>query len=342
MNQHLLLNAPSAARAPGMDAADRAVFLQETIDLFTRKRQGHLIHRMYVSPQALSFWSEFMKHEGYYVTRSELSLIKEHAGDIDALAWHPAGVIGIENGPGTESAMLSKSAVLFSAISGLKVYLARDWSAAVTRQATSVLGTALPNVPIKPLVCNFLKEPLPQSLGEGRRLMVEFGLTRGNMEGFATDPFPAHVLKSDLLFHRSQLRRGDLYVVTFDANQDKESVEYAYTSPWLTQWGRQLFRMMKDELPVSGNFDPESFDFTPAWHAASHVNANTMVASIDMKFRIGRTPIAIAKGEAFAITNSFKTPAGLFNSIAAAAGFEIAALYQDAQGRMTIPVLRAS
>lgn len=47
--------------------------------------------------------------------------------------------------------------------------------------------------------------------------------------------FRAHLLAADMAFHRSQFKPGDLYVMTFDANQDKASVEYAYTSEWLTQ-----------------------------------------------------------------------------------------------------------
>lgn len=342
MNQHLLINAPHATIKPALHQADCDVFTQETIDLFTKKRQGHLIHRMYMTDAALGYWSEFMKHDGYYVTRSELSLIRQFAAAVGQLARHPHGIIGIENGPGTDSAIINKSAVFFGAMKGLHTYVGRDWSPAIIHNVPTVLADRLPKTRIVADLSNYLKDDVPQDLGKGRKVMAEFGITRGNMEGFATDPFPAHVLAADMAFHRSQLDIGDLYVLTFDANQDKASVEYAYTSEWLTQWGRELFRTMQRELPIEGDFDPEGFDFVPIFHAVSYINTNNMVASKDMDFTIAGQPVNVRKGEAFAITNSYKTPIEVFNTIALQSGFDVVALYQDPERRMTMPVLRAA
>ena len=162
------------------------------------------------------------------------------------------------------------------------------------------------------------------------------------MEGFASDPFPSHVLEADMVFHRSQLNQDDLYVMTFDANQDKESVEYAYTSEWLTQWGRELFRTMKSGLEIEGDFDPEGFDFVPVFHVASCVNTNNMVASKNMSFSLAGERIKICRGDSFAITNSYKIPIDVFNGIAGKSGFDVVAMYQDPHHRMTMPVLRAA
>ena len=71
MNQLLLLKAPSAAVKPVLQA-DFDVFTREAVELFTKKRQGHLIHRMYMTDAALGYWSEFMKHQGYYVPLREI------------------------------------------------------------------------------------------------------------------------------------------------------------------------------------------------------------------------------------------------------------------------------
>jgi uncharacterized SAM-dependent methyltransferase len=342
MNQHLLLKAPAASIRTATEATDVEIFSREAIDLFTKKRQGHLIHRMYMNDAALGYWSEFMKHDGYYVTRSELSLIRKFSSAVGQLARNSEGVIGIENGPGTDSAIINKSAVFFSAIPGLHTYVGRDWSPAIIHNISHVLTDRLVGVRIVPDLSNFLKDDLPIGLGKGRKVMAEFGITRGNMEGFASDAFPTHILETDMAFHRSQLNVGDLYVMTFDANQDKESVEYAYSSPWLTEWGRELFHTMKAELQVEGDFDPESFDFVPVFHAASCVNTNNMVASRDMDFSISGECIKVSCGDAFAITNSYKTPIEVFNTIARKSKFDVVAIYQDPECRMTMPVLRAA
>jgi uncharacterized SAM-dependent methyltransferase len=320
---------------------DKNIFLQETIALFSRTRQGHLIHRMYMTDAALAFWSEFMLHDGYYVTRSEVALISQFAPAVARFATHPDGIVGIENGPGTASALINKSAAFFSVMPGLHTYVGRDWSPAIVRDLEKVLGGLLAGVRILPDLANYRTQALPDGLGRGRKVMAEFGATRGNMEGLTSDPFPIEVLTNGLLFHRSQLEPGDLYVLTFDANQDKLSIEYAYTSTWLTKWGCELFHIMRDQLPFEGNFDPTAFEYVPRFHPEVHLTANNMVALKAMSFSINGQQFEISRGDAFAITNSYKTPVSTFNAIAASAGFEIAALYQDENRRMTMPVLLA-
>lgn len=321
---------------------DQDVFLQESIDLFSKKRQGHLIHRMYMTHDALLYWSEFMQHDGYYVTRSEVMLINAFASAAGAFAKHQDGVIGIENGPGTASALSTKSAVFFSAMPGLHTYVGRDWSPTITGILSDVLRDQLANVRIVPDLANYRTQALPSGLGNGRKVMAEFGATRGNMQGLISDPFPIDILTDGLRFHRSQLDPGDLYIVTFDANQDKDSIEYAYTSVWLTRWGRELFRIMSKELPIEGDFDPEGFEYVPIFHGQTHLTANNMVALKSMSFTLGGLQFRIRRGDAFAITNSYKTPVSLFRSIAEKAGFEVAALYQDGEHRMTMPILVAA
>ncbi|NTG02967.1 L-histidine N(alpha)-methyltransferase [Rhizobium rhizogenes] len=325
----------------GIHAEDLDAFLQESIALFSKTRQGHLIHRMYMSEAALTYWSEFMQHDGYYVTRSEVALISQFAAAAGESARHPDGIIGIENGPGTDSALQNKSAVFFSAMPGLHTYVGRDWSPTIVSNVGKVLNERLAGVRIIADLANYRKQPLPAGLGKGRKVMAEFGATRGNMEGLVSDPFPSHVLMAGLRFHRSQLEPGDIYIVTFDSNQDKASVEYAYTSAWLTKWGCELFRTMRQELPIEGKFDPDGFEYVPIFHPGSYLTANNMVALKDMNFTISGREFAVSRGDAFAITNSYKTPVSLFSSIAASAGFEVAALYQDESRRMTMPVLIA-
>lgn len=326
---------------PALSSEERSLFLQESIDLFSGKRQGHFIHRMYMTPASLAYWGEFMKDDGYYITRSETRIIKLYAAVIGDMAYHPEGIIGIENGPGTKSAMRAKSGVFFRAMPDLHTYIGRDWSPAIVDNIQKTMKNFLPSVKIMPDMANFLKQPLPETERRGRKVMAEFGITRGNMEGFPTNPFPDDIFRADLSFHRQQLSPGDIYVSTFDANQDGESIMYAYSSDWLTLWGRELLHSMTKELPLEGDFDPESFVFAPVWHPKSHVNTNNMRAMRRMDFSLGGTNFSIRAGDYFGITNSYKIPVELFSSIAASVGFETIGLFQDKEKRMTMAVLKA-
>lgn len=321
---------------------DKILFAQEAIDLFKHRRQGHLIHRMYLSADALRYWGEFMKHRPYYVTRSEIHLISMYARAVGAAASHEDGIIGIENGPGTQSAMRKKSSVFFSAMPDLHTYIGRDWSPEIVKNIGKFMPLELFDAEVIADHANFLQQNIPTCLKKGRKVMAEFGLTQGNMEGFPYDPFPENRLKQHMAFHRSQLNIGDLYIVTFDANQDEKTITASYSSEWLTLWGRALFHTMKNELSIAGDFDPDAFIFHPIWNADSHVNINNMIAVKDMRFSINGVDISVQKGEPFGITNSYKIPVRLFADIAEEVSFEMINCFQDTEKRMTLGVFRAN
>ncbi len=337
----VIINSAQAKELPLLNDAEKAVFLQEAIDLFKHRRQGHLIHRMYMTDSALAYWSEFMKHRPYYVTRSEVNLISMFSNVIGHLSRHNEGIVGIENGPGTESAMRRKSSVFFSALPDLHTYIGRDWSPAIVKNIKKFMPLELFHSEIIAERVNYLETDIPVGLRAGRKVMAEFGITQGNKEGFPQDPFPEAKLLADMKFHRRQLAADDFYVVTFDANQNERTVTGAYTSEWLTKWGRELFYAMKRELPIEGDFDPESFIFMPIWYASSHINTNNMVATRTMYFTVGSVQIVAHKGEPFGITNSYKTPVELFASIAKDAGFDMPSCFSDAEKRMRLAVFRA-
>ena len=340
MNQ-IILKSPQAIEKPLLSEADRIIFLQETIDLFTRRRQGHLIHRCYLTPEALHFGGKFSSAPASYMKPGEKCVIANAGGPISDRARHPFGVIGIENGPGMETAMREKSAAFFSQLAGLHTWVGRELSPASIGIMHNVMGGELPNVRIVPDQADFLRDAFPSGLGKGRKVLAEFGMTRGNMEGFPEDGFPYDTIKADLLAHRSRLDVGDIYTFTFDCNQNGAEVEAAYNSEWTTLWGRQLLHAMKTELPIEGDFDPESYDFRCIWEKASHGGFNYMIAQRKMEFSIAGIPVSIEKGEGWGITNSFKMPAEMIEPLAKDTGYTVD-MHHSNDRRVAMPALIVS
>ncbi len=298
---------------------DRAVFLQETIDLFTRKRQGHLIHRCYLTPEALEYAGVWTARKESYAKAGELCVIPTAGNSISNLARHLFGIVGIENGAGMRSAMLDKSAEFFSRLAGLHTWMGRELSPASINIMPEVMGGALPNVRIIPDLADFQKAAYPKDLPKGRKVLAEFGLTRGNMEGFPEDGFPYHILVEDMLSHASRLDSGDIYTYTFDCNQNGAEVERSYNSDETTMWGRELFRAMQSELGdyITGDFDPDSYSFRDIWVKSAHGGFNYMIADRPMNFEIAGNPITAYKGEPqFGITNSYKQPEEIAEQLA--------------------------
>ena len=321
-----LLHTPHAGHKPLLSDEDRAVFLQESIDLFTQNEQGHLIHRCYLTPEALRYGGLFSSRKESYAKAGELCVIPTAGASISDLARHHFGVIGLENGPGMKSAMQDKSIPFFSRLAGLHTWVGRELSPASIDIMQGVIGTALPNIRIIPDLADFQKAAYPKGLPKGRKVLAEFGLTRGNMKGFPEEGFPYHIMKADMLAHASRLDTGDIYTYTFDCNQNGEEVERSYNSDYTTMWGRELFRAMHRELAdhITGDFDPDSYSFRDVWVASAHGGFNYMIADRTMRFEIAGIPITAYKGEAqFGITNSFKMPAELAQQLADDTGYRM-------------------
>ncbi len=325
MNQ-VLLHTPYAGHPPLLDDADRAIFLQESIDLFTRKKQGHLIHRCYLTPEALQYAGIWTARKESYAKAGELCVIPTAGISISELARHHFGTVGLENGPGMQSAMLDKSVPFFSRLAGLHTWVGRDLSPSSIDMMQEVMGGALPNVRIIPDLADFQRAAYPKGLPKGRKVLAEFGLTRGNMQGFPEDGFPYHTLVEDMLAHASRLDSGDIYTYTFDCNQNGGEVERSYNSDYTTLWGRELFRAMQSELGdyITGDFDPDGYSFRDIWVASAHGGFNYMIADRTMKFEIAGIPVTAHKGEAqFGITNSFKQPLEIAEQSAKDSGFKM-------------------
>jgi hypothetical protein len=288
--------------------ADRAVFKQEMIDLFDRTRQGHLIHRCYLTQDALRFGGKFSTAPANYSAREELSAILNATLPISDRAQNPDGIIGIENGPGMESAMRTKSTMFFSGLHGLHTWVGRDLSGDSTALMPSIMSEVLKGKRIVPDQANFITDSLPNGLGLGRKVMAEFGLTIGNMEGFPKDGFPYERMLSALKARLSHLDNGDMMTFTFDCNQNGQEVEDAYNSDWTTLWARELLRVAKYELDIEGDFDPDDFVFRDEWVGESHGGFNYVIATRPLDFAIGDKNFKVDTGDKWGITNSYKMP----------------------------------
>ena len=325
MNERVLLKErpPQRPRKSIFTPEDWHNFLQESVDLFLRNRQGHLIHRCYLTEKALIYGGKFSSAPANYMKPAEIGVIPIAAANISSKYPHLDGFIGIENGPGMETAMRSKSGPFFGGLNGLHTWVGRDLSPASINLMPPVMSDELSDVRIVPDMSDFNEAAFPKGLGKGRRVIAEFGMTVGNMEGFPEDGFPVHIIRKTWAKHRSRMKAGDIYTFTFDCNQNGGEVERAYNSKWTTFWGRELFQVMANELPIEGDFDPKSYVFRDEWEKQSHGGFNYMIAQRKMDFAIAGHPITIEKGEGWGITNSYKMPEEIAEDTAEQTGFEI-------------------
>lgn len=308
--------------------------------MFDRRRQGHLIHRCYLTPAALFYGGKFSTTKANYAGVEELSAIFNGTMPISDFAYHRDGIIGIENGPGMESAMRTKSKMFFSGLFGLHTWVGREISSKSLSIIPEVMSDVLKGVRIIPNPSNFIIDPLPKNLGSGRKVMAEFGLTSGNMEGFPEDGFPYHTMLEGFGSRFNQLEEGDLMAFIFDCNQNGREVERSYNSYWTTLWARELLWVAKYELDIEGDFDPDSFYFRDIWGAESHGGFNYIYAGRPMNFSIGDNSYSITREDLWGITNSYKPPYETAEQLAHDLDAKLMDIFRSDGKRIAFPCLR--
>jgi uncharacterized SAM-dependent methyltransferase len=237
--------------------------------------------------------------------------------------------------------MRDKSSPFFSALKGLHTYVGRDYSPAAITSMNIVMEEELSGVTIVPDISDFHKAALPDNLGLGRKVIAEFGMTTGNMEGFPEEGFPYEIVKANIATQKALMSPGDIYTFTFDCNQNGKEVEAVYNSEWTTLWGRELLGAMKAELPIEGDFNPQAYDFRCIWNGQSHGGFNHMIARRKMEFSINGLDIKIEKGDGWGITNSYKMPEGIAEAVAKDLDLEID-FYRSSDERIAMPALTAN
>ena len=184
----------------------------------------------------------------YYLTPAEREIIAALAGEImdRVRPWEV-----IELGPGSPV----KIRLLLDAASAnhhLARYVPFDVNERVVRDAAETVERSYPFLKAHGIVGDFERELgyLPQPIG--RRLIVLFGSTIGNL-----DP---NSRRSFLLRLKEHLAPSDRFLLGVDLVKEPAILEAAYNDPTgvTAEFNRNILRVVNSG--VQGNFQPEAFD----------------------------------------------------------------------------------
>lgn len=183
----------------------------------------------------------------YYPARTELGILREHAGDI--AAWIGPGALLIEPGSGSSY----KTRLLLEALGEEAIYMPIDISRSALTGAVQALRRHLPHLHAQAVCADFTRElTLPEPPFSYHRRAVFFpGSTLGNFH-------PPQRLK--LLRHFARLAGPDGCVILgLDLTRDPAILKAAYddAAGVTAAFNRNLLRRANREL--GANFDLEGF-----------------------------------------------------------------------------------
>jgi len=246
----------------------------------------------------------------YYVTRTEIGILTEHARDIAELAGPRAAVVELGAGAAV------KIRTLLDALESPELYLALDISGDFVVAATTALAAHYPDMRMGAAHADFTHAfTLPDDIyGDAERRLVFFpGSTIGNFE-------PPEALEILQAAHDA-IRTGDLLVIGVDLKKDRAVLEAAYDDAGgvTAAFNHNLLARMNREL--GGDLDPNRFDYRARWNPDLGRVEMHLVARTAHTFSVAGQAFSMRAGEAIHMENSHKYEIAEFQALAAQAKF---------------------
>jgi dimethylhistidine N-methyltransferase len=254
----------------------------------------------------------------YYPTRTELSILEEHAAEIADLLGHDC--LLVEYGSGSSR----KVGLLLDALQGDLTYVAIDISREHLLAACRRLSEAYPNLEVIAVCADYSKPfPLPApKRGEPKNKVVFFpGSTIGNFSPEQAISFLCNTAR--------QLGTGGSLLIGVDLKKDEDTLHAAYNDAErvTAAFNLNLLERMNEELDAD-------FDLSAFCHRAFYNNERGrvemhLVSLKSQTVRLNGTGVRFDEGESIHTENSYKFSIDEFQQLAGRAGFQPTRVWTD-------------
>jgi dimethylhistidine N-methyltransferase len=251
----------------------------------------------------------------YYQTRTEVALLKRHAGEIAALMGE--GVEILEFGAGS----LRKVRILLEAAQNPRAYTPLDISGDYLRDVVRALAADYPALTLRPLAGDFTRPlDIPVLCGNPRRAGFFPGSTIGNFK-----PDAAMALLRRM---RANLNGGGL-LIGVDLVKDPVRLHAAYNdaSGITALFNKNL--LMRANRELGADFDPDGFAHYAPYNAAAHRIEMYLVSLRRQSVSLCGQQFEFAAGEPVHTEDSHKYTIESFREMACRAGFNPRAVWTD-------------
>lgn len=277
-------------------------FGQDYIDLFLRKRSGHMAQ--YVHMYRPHIYEDIIKQDFYYPFKMECDLITACA---DKLKERLQGITEVlELGPGSRTPIVSKTVPFLKVLkvqSPISSYKAIDATKEYAKQACDIIQEHFHDMETEALEINFLSPQAFQKIQQdcnptGRKLIVGFGqpIFANN-----TDSDIETLLKNISLL----LNDADYLVFGADTNNDQNLIEEAYNVKITHELLFNVMHHLKQTCHLE-QFDPKAFEFVFEWDDFERIVRLSLKATRDQSFNIEGQGLFIKTNDTFNILNSSK------------------------------------
>jgi dimethylhistidine N-methyltransferase len=266
----------------------------------------------------------------YYLTRMEIGILAERAGEIAVLIGRRCQLL--EFGSGASR----KVRLLLTALEDPRAYIAIDVSRELLKRATAEIAKDFPALETMGVCADFTEPgrlpPLPFE-PNGRRVAFFPGSTIGNL-------VPEEAV-SFLRGCRRILRPGDGMLIGVDLKKDTAELEQAYNDSAGVTAAFILNLLTRANRELEANFDAARFDYESFYNPDAGRIEMYIRSLADQIVTVAGRQIVFTVGERIHAEHSYKYGIGEFQALAARAGFRSLACWSDINRRFSVHYLRA-
>jgi dimethylhistidine N-methyltransferase len=308
-------------------APERTRFLADVVDGLTQPRKS-LPCKYFYDERGSALFDRICELPEYYPTRTELGILRSHAGAMAAALGRRCLVFEYGSGSST------KTSLLLGRLERPAAYVPVDISREHLLRSAAAFSRRHPGLPVIPVCADFTQPfALPRVEGALRRVAYFPGSTIGN---FA--PAEARKLLAQLA---AQCGAGGALLIGVDLRKPRAVLEPAYDDAQgvTAEFNRNLLRRINREL--GADFDGAAFDHRAFWNDPEGRVEMHLVSRRAQVVRIAGRRIPLARGESIHTENSHKYDLAGFAELARSAGFDVERLWTDPSHWFSVQLLRA-
>jgi L-histidine Nalpha-methyltransferase len=286
-----------------------------------------LLPKYFYDEAGSQLFEEITRLPEYYLTRTELKILRDNAPAIAALIPRDSALVELGAGSATKAKIMLEAAPQISA------YVPVDISAEFLGSEAAKLERDIPRVAVYPVATDFTK-PFELPAAPRRRPCVGFfpGSTIGNFE-----PHEA----SELLRLASGILGHDaLFIVGADLAKDASTLHAAYNDAAGVTAKFNLNLLARINRELDADFDLAAFEHHACYNRERGRIEVYLASRKRQKVHVGGKTFDFRAGETIHTENSYKFTVKSFSALARGAGWAPVAVYTDSNEHFAVYVLK--
>jgi L-histidine N-alpha-methyltransferase len=264
----------------------------------------------------------------YYLTRAEREILETRAAELVSCFRTPPTLVELGSGNAAKTRLLIEA--FLKGHERLR-YVPIDICGTVLEQSARQLLRDYPGLEMLAIAAEYRDglRHLEQTIA-GPRLILWLGSNVGNLDRLAATHFLQEI--------RGAMTAADALLIGIDLRKDRAVLERAYADSQGVTADFNLNLLVRINRDLGGHFRLDAFEHRAVYNEEAGRIEMYLVSKQDQRVRIDNLnlEVSLANGEAIHTENSYKYSLPEIESLATAAGFQIASQWFDVQRRFSV------